>query len=64
MTYYSDYNWDVRPDRLVLDRDFNLKTAGWNEGEYFKIVYVDGRHQFIKIDPVEQFNLGAKVNGT
>jgi len=64
MTYYIDYNWDVHHDRLVLDRDFDLKKAGWSEGEYFKIVYKDGRYQFIRLDPVEQFNMGAKVNGT
>jgi len=62
--FYIDYQWDVYPSRLVLDRDFNIKNAGWKEGEYFKMVFKDGRHQFEKIDPVEQFNLGAKVNGT
>lgn len=64
MTYYYDYNWDVHPNRLVLDRDFDIKKPGWSYGEYFKLVHIDGRDQFVRIDPVEQFNLGAKVNGT
>lgn len=64
MTFYIDYQWDVHSDRLVLDRDFNIEKAGWERGEYFKLVYKDGRHQFEKIDSVEQFILGAKVNGT
>lgn len=64
MTYYIDYQWDVHSDRLVLDRDFNLAKAGWKHGEYFKLVHVDGRDQFVRIDPVEQFSKGWKTNGT
>lgn len=62
--FYIDYQWDVYSTRLVLDREFDIKNAGWNHGDCFKLVRVDGRDQFIKLDPVEQFNMGIKVNGT
>lgn len=60
---YLDYEWDLHPDRIVLDKELNVKQLGWTPGDYFKLIEVNGKMQLIKVDPLEKFlNDGLEQN--
>jgi hypothetical protein len=59
---HFDYHWDLHPDRIILDEELNTDRLGWRGGDMFKFVNINGRQMLIKIDPVEQFAKGYKVN--
>jgi hypothetical protein len=61
MKYY-DYDWDLEPNRILLDKELNIDKLGWKHGDCFKITNIDGRAMLVKLDPVEQFSRGHKVN--
>jgi hypothetical protein len=61
MKYY-DYEWDLEPGRILLDEELNIDALGWKHGDCFKIVNRNGRAMLIKLDAVEQFTKGHKVN--
>jgi hypothetical protein len=61
MKYY-DYEWDIEPGRILLDEELNIDALGWKHGDCFKIVNRNGRAMLIKLDTVEQFTRGHKVN--
>jgi hypothetical protein len=61
---HFDYDWDLYPDKIILDNELNIDRLGWRHGDCFKIVNVDGRAMLVKMDPVEQFARGYKVNET
>lgn len=57
MKYY-DYEWDLEPNRILLDAELNVDRLGWKHGDVFKITNVNGRTQLVKVDPLEKFVLG------
>ena len=59
---HFDYSWDLRPDKILLDEELNTDRLGWRAGDVFKFVNVNGRQMLVKLDPVEQFARGHKVN--
>jgi hypothetical protein len=59
---HFDYNWDLHPDRIILDAELNTDKLGWKGGDVFKFINVDGRQMLVKLDPVEQFSKGYPVN--
>jgi hypothetical protein len=59
---HFDYSWDLSPDKILLDEELNTDKLGWRAGDMFKFVNVNGRQMLIKMDPVEQFARGYKVN--
>lgn len=59
---YIDYDWDCSPRGIILDQEFNSDRLGWKHGDVFKFVNIDGKQVLLKIDPVEQFVIGHKVN--
>jgi hypothetical protein len=59
---HFDYSWDLSPDKILLDEELNTDKLGWRAGDIFKFVNVNGRQMLIKMDPVEQFARGYKVN--
>ena len=61
MRYY-DYEWDLEPNRILLDPELNIDKLGWKGGDCFKVVNRNGRAMLVKLDPVEQFVKGHKVN--
>ena len=61
MKHY-DYDWDLEPDRIILDKELNIDKLGWRHGDCFKVTNVNGRAMLVKLDPVEQFIKGHKVN--
>jgi hypothetical protein len=61
MRYY-DYEWDLEPNYILLDPELNLDSLGWRGGDCFKVVNRNGRAMLVKLDAVEQFVRGHKVN--
>jgi hypothetical protein len=61
MRYY-DYEWDLEPNSIKFDPELNIDKLGWRHGDCFKIIRRDGRAMLVKLNPVEQFAKGHKVN--
>ena len=61
MRYY-DYEWDLEPEYIKFDPELDLDKLGWRGGDCFKVVNHNGRAMLVKLDPVEQFVKGHKVN--
>ena len=59
---HFDYSWDLHPDRIILDEELNTDRLGWQGGDLFRFVNVNGTQMLVKLDPVEQFARGYKVN--
>ena len=59
---HFDYDWDLNPWGIIFDPELNIDKLGWKGGDMFKIVNIDGRAMLRKVDPVEQFARGYKVN--
>ena len=59
---YIDYSWDLEPNRIPFDEELNIDKLGWKHGDCFKVTNIDGRAMLVKMDPVEQFAKGYKVN--
>jgi hypothetical protein len=61
MRHY-DYTWDLEPEYIKFDPELNIDKLGWRAGDCFKIVNLNGQAMLVKLDPVEQFIKGHKVN--
>jgi hypothetical protein len=59
---HYDYDWDLEPEWIKFDPELNIDKLGWKAGDCFKIVNVDGQAMLVKLDPLEQFVKGHKVN--
>jgi hypothetical protein len=59
---YFDYDWDLEPHCIKFDRELNIDKLGWKAGDCFKVINVDGQAMLVKLDPLEQFTKGYKVN--
>ena len=62
MKYY-DYEWDLEPNRILLDSELDIDKLGWQDGDYFKVANIHGRSMLVKIDPLEKFLRDGKQNG-
>jgi hypothetical protein len=54
MRYY-DYEWDLEPNRILLDAELNIDKLGWKAGDYFRVKNINGRAMLVKVDPLEKF---------
>ena len=61
MKYY-DYEWDLEPNRILLDQELNVDKLGWRSGDYFRVTNINGRIVLIKIDPLEKFLIDGENN--
>jgi hypothetical protein len=61
MKYY-DYDWDLEPNRIVLDAELNVDKLGWRNGDYFQVKNVNGRAMLVKIDPLIKFLKDGEKN--
>ncbi len=52
---YVDYNWDCSPNGIMLDEEFNVDKLGWQGGDYFQLVNINGRCYLKKVDPLVKF---------
>ena len=60
---YMDYDWDLTSTGINLDEELNTDFLGWKEGDVFKLVIIGGQKKLVKMDTLEQFVRGYKVNG-
>lgn len=58
---HLDYQLDVYPGVLVLDKEFPNRTLGANDGDLYRVKIVNGQISFHKIDELVQF-LHSKDN--
>jgi hypothetical protein len=59
---YIDYSWDCSPNGIILDEEFNSDKLGWKHGDMFKLININGRQILQKVDPLELFLKGHRVN--
>jgi len=59
---YVDYNWDCSPNGIMLDEEFNVDKLGWQGGDYFQLVNVNGRCYLKKVDPIVKFIKDGEKN--
>ena len=59
---HLDYTWDLSSNGIILDEELNTDKLGWRGGDLFKFVNVNGKQMLVKLDPVDQFVQGHKVN--
>jgi hypothetical protein len=52
---YLDYDWNLSPERIVLDEKLNIDKLGWKSGDCFVVQNIDGRAMLTKVDPLVQF---------
>jgi len=52
---YYDYDWDINPECIVLDRELNIDKLGWKAGDCFVVQNINGRAMLRKLDPLEKF---------
>ena len=52
---YVDYDWDVSPNRIILDESINLDKLGWKNGDYFQVQNINGQATLVKVDPLVKF---------
>jgi hypothetical protein len=57
---YLDYDWDLRKDRIILDREINIDKLEWRAGDHFELKNINGQAQLVKVDPVLKFTKGYK----
>ena len=55
---YIDYTWDLESDRIILDEELNLERLGWEDGDMFNFVKINGNGCLVKMDPIEKFARG------
>ncbi len=59
MRYY-DYEWDLYQQSIVFDRELDMNNLGWQAGDVFKLIVVEGCTKLVKIDPLEKFTRGME----
>jgi hypothetical protein len=52
---YVDYTWDLEPNRILLDQELNIDRLGWQSGDYFKLVNINGQAKLVRMDPLVKF---------
>jgi hypothetical protein len=52
---YYDYDWDVSPESIILDKELNIDKLGWKAGDCFVVQNINGRAMLRKLDPLEKF---------
>jgi hypothetical protein len=59
---HFDYNWDLDPNRILLDSELNTDKLGYKHGDMFKFTNINGQQMLVKVDPVVAFTQGYQVN--
>lgn len=49
---HLDYNWDLRPDRIILDEELNIDRLGWQGGDIFRLENHNGQVMLVKLNPL------------
>jgi hypothetical protein len=54
MKHY-DYDWDLSPEGIILDKELDIDALGWQHGDYFKVTNINGTAMLIKVDTLVKF---------
>ena len=57
---YVDFDWQMDAMGIRLDTDLDVQKLGWKEGDFFKLINVNGQLQLVKVDPLEKFVRGLE----
>ena len=57
---YLDFDWHMDAMGIRLDTDLDVQKLGWEEGDFFKLINVNGQLQLVKVDPLEKFIRGLE----
>jgi hypothetical protein len=52
---YVDYSWDLEHNRILLDQELDLDKLGWHNGDYFKLININGQAKLVRLDPLAKF---------
>jgi hypothetical protein len=55
---YFDYTWDIDPTSILFDEELDIEKLGWEVGDVFRLVEVEGRTKLVKVHPLEKFVRG------
>ena len=55
---YFDYTWDIDPTGILFDEELDIEKLGWEVGDVFRLVEVEGRTKLVKVHPLEKFVRG------
>ena len=61
MKHY-EYDWDLHPDRIILDEELNIDKLGWKHGDYFRVTNINGQAMLVKVDPLIKFLKDGETN--
>ena len=53
-----DRTWEVRADSIEINEEIDIVKLGWENGDCFKLVNVNGRVKLVKLDRLEKFVRG------
>ena len=54
--FYLDYAWDLEPGGIILDKELDVsKYLGWQNGDYFQLIEVNGRKILKREDKLVSF---------
>ena len=60
---YLDYNWDLSPNSILLDKELDTDKLNWKSGDFFQVQEINGVKMFNRVDPLVQFILeGSNKN--
>lgn len=60
MKYY-DYDWDLNPHQLILDKELDTTKLGWAVGDVFVLVEGTDQQKYLKkISMLEKFTRGIE----
>jgi hypothetical protein len=57
---YFDYDWDLSPNGILLDRELDTDQLNWKTGDFFQVQEINGRKVFRRVDPMVQFVLNKE----
>jgi hypothetical protein len=60
---HLDFDWDIEDWGITFDDELNLAKFGWEDGDYFKFVIIDGKRYLKKVDKLEEFILKGVEDG-
>lgn len=58
---HLDYDWDLSPSGIKLDKELNIDKLGWKGGDYFKLININGQAYLQKITDIEKFIMDGAI---
>ena len=52
---YLDYTWNLNPNGIILDEELDIDKLGWESGDLFEVVNINGRAMLRKVEHIERF---------